>query len=169
MKKFALTMVAVMFAAISFAQDDPVNEMFKRYSDREGFTVVNISGDLFNMLSNMDKEDKDLQKLSASVSDFKILVHEGDDQPDFPGFHQLVYEKLDKNAYKELMTVKDHDTDVNFMVKESGGYISELLMIVGGEDDVLMQVKGHFRMSDLAGLTGCMNVNGLEKLKLAEQ
>ena len=160
-------MAVISFALMANAQTDPVNEMFDRYASQEGFTVVNLSGDLFNMLSNMDKDDPDLQKLAGSVSDFKILVHEGKRSPDFPGFHELVYNKLDKKDYKELMTVKESTQSVNFLVKEDGGFISELLMIVSGDDDVLMRMKGHFKMSDLAGLAKSMHVDGLDNLSLA--
>jgi len=169
MKKLLLSFVVITFTFMANAQSDPVNEVFSRYANQEGFTVVNISGDMFNMLKDLDKGDDDLQKLSGSVSDFKILVHEGKANADFPGFHELIYNKLDKGAYKELMTVKNHNQDVNFMVKQDGDYISELLMIVSGDDDVLMRLKGHFKMSDLAGIAGSMNIAGMENLKLAAE
>ncbi len=152
---------------VASAQTDPVNEIFDRYANQEGFTVVNINGDLFQHLSGMDTGNKDAAKLAGSVSEFKILVHEGKSGENFPGFHQLVYDKLDKSLYKDLLTVKEASQDVNFLMKEDNGAISELLMIVSGDEDVLMHVKGHFTMKDLAGIAGSMHIDGMENLKMA--
>ncbi len=159
MKTLLLSFIAFAFTLAAGAQSDPVSDIFDRYANKEGFTVINISGDLVKMISGGDKDDNDLRKLTASVTDFRILVHEQDSDKEFPGFHNLIFDKLDKGAYKELMTVKENDQDVNIMMKEENEFISELLMIVSGDDDVLMRLRGHFKMSDLASLTGMMHMD----------
>ena len=76
---------------------------------------------------------------------FRILVREKEksDGSAVPDFKTEVYDKLDKQAYKEMMTVKQSDQNVVILVKENGGRISELLLMVTGKDDnVLIQAKG---------------------------
>ncbi len=168
MKKLLLSIAALALTVLAFAQADPVGDVFSRYANKEGFTVVDISGDLFNMIAKVDREDEGLKDLAGNITELRILVNEDNKDKDFPGFYELLYDKLDKSAYKELLTVKESDQNVNLMVREDGGYIAEMLMIVSGDDNVLMRVKGHFKMSDLAGLAGSMHMDGLENLKLVK-
>lgn len=168
MKKilFSLIITAVTFTLK--AQGDPVNEVFNKYANQEGYTTVNITGDFFKMLASNDNHNADLQKLSKSLSEVRILAQDDEKAGKPLDFYKLVYDKLDKSIYKELMTVKQSDQKVNMLVKENNGIISEFLMIVAGKDNVLINIKGNIKLSELSEMANSMDIKGFDKLKLVE-
>ena len=63
MKKLILFFTAMCLAINAMAQSNPVDAMFDKYSERDGFTVVTISSRMFSMFSNLDSDDKDADDL----------------------------------------------------------------------------------------------------------
>jgi pectate lyase len=53
MKKLFLTAVAAMFALAAGAQNQAIDELVEKYTDREGFTVVNLNDGAVEGLSAM--------------------------------------------------------------------------------------------------------------------
>ena len=68
---------------------------------------------------------------------------------------------MEFDDYKELVVVKEADQEVLVLAKEEDGKIRELLVLVGGEDNVLVSVEGNFTMDDLEALG---DLDGLDKL-----
>jgi hypothetical protein len=168
MKKVLIILVAAVFSLSTFGQN-PVDDVFNKYSGREGFTVVNVNGSLLKLLSKADTGDQDLQNLTASINGIKILVQE-EKLNDVENFHSLIYDKLDKNIYKEMLTVKESDQDVNILVVENGDFISDFLLIVSGIDEnVLISIKGKIRLEDLNRLGSSLNIEGMDKLSLMDE
>ena len=66
-----------------------------------------------------DKHDTTFQ---SKITSLRILVREKDKDVESPApdFKTEVFDKLDKQAYKEMMTVKQSDQHVVILVKENG-------------------------------------------------
>jgi hypothetical protein len=170
MKKMMVIMVMLGLSAAISAQKDPINAAFEKYSGKEGFTTVNISGDMLNMISQVEEQRRDTT-FQSKLTDLKILVRDKKcDEVQTADFRTEVYDKLDKKEYKEMMTVKESDQDVVILVKESGGRISELLLLVTGKDDnVMIQAKGDMLLRELTDLSGKYPMKGFEQLKNLEK
>jgi hypothetical protein len=64
------------------------------------------------------------------------------------------------------MSVRDKDKDMKFYIKESGGKISELVMIMGGTDDfMVMSLFGEIDLKQISKIGQRMDVSGLENLQ----
>jgi hypothetical protein len=70
---------------------------------------------------------------------------------------------MDFNQYKELVVVKEKDQDVWIVARENNERIAELLIIVGGKENVLVWIEGDFTFEDLSELS---DIEGLDKLDL---
>ena len=71
------------------------------------------------------------------------------------------------SAYEELMTVKDGDSNVSFLIKDSdgGNIVNELLLLVGGQEDfVLMSFSGKIPLDKVSKLAKSINIDGAEHL-----
>jgi hypothetical protein len=170
MKKTVVILAIMGLAVSAFAQKDPVSAAFEKYSGQEGFTTVNISGDMLNMLSQAEEQRRDTT-FQSRLTDLRILVRDKKcDKGQNADFRGEIYDKLDKKEYKEMMTVNESGKDVLILVKESGGKVSEFLLLVSGADDnVVIQAKGNMLLRELADLTGKYHMKGLEQLKNLEK
>jgi len=163
-------MMALCINGMTFAQKDPISAAFDNYAGKEGFTTVNITGDMLKLVAQMEEERRDTTFMSK-LSEVKILaLDKKDGQPSDVNFRTEVYDKLDKSVYKEMMTVKQKDEDVHILVKELNGRIAELLVFVSGQkDNVMIQLKGDILLREMADMANTYQMKGFEQLKRLEK
>jgi hypothetical protein len=165
MKKAILCMIIMAFAVTLHAQKDPVSAVFDKYAGKEGFVAVNITGDMLKMFAQMEEQRRDTTFISK-MTGIKILATEKSCDKPVVDFIAEVYDKLDKSAYKELMSVKEEDEDVYILAKESSGRISELLIVVSGKDDnALIQMKGDILLRELGEMAEAYDIKEFKHLK----
>ena len=168
MKKLFLFFTAISLTLIIKAQSNPVDDMFNKYSERDGFTVVTISSRMFSMFSNLDSDDKDADDLIHKLKSIRILSVEDSLLNKNINFYTELSKKLDLSAYEELMVVKGGKDVTKFLIKQNGKMISELLVITGGPGgNSLISIKGDFNLkniSELSKSTGIKELEGLEKM-----
>ena len=81
-----------------------------------------------------------------------------------PKMFQMV-SKITSEEYEELVTIKEKDSNIRFVTKESNGTISELLLLVGGNDEfVLMSFVGNIDLNKIAKLAKKLDIDGAEHL-----
>ncbi len=172
MKKLALFFTAMCLTVIIKAQSNPIDEMFNKYSERDGFTVVTISSRMFSMFSDLDSENKDADDLITKLKSIKILAVEDSVLNKSINFYTELSKKLNMSSYEELMNVKEGKDVTKFLIKQSGKVITELLVITGGPGgNSLISIKGEFNLkniSDLSKSTGIKELEGLEKMDKKE-
>ncbi len=171
MKRILFGLIAMCLTGMACAQKDAVSAVFEKYSGVAGYTTVNITGDMLNLVTHVEEQRRDTT-FSSRLTEVKILALEsGCDKPDATiDLRAEVYGKLDKSVYKEMMSVKQSDQDVVILVKEANGRIAELLIIVGGKDDnALIQIKGDMLLSEMAEMANHYDMKGFEHLKKLEK
>jgi hypothetical protein len=166
MKQILVILAIMGIAGTVCAQKDPVTAVFEKYAGTEGFTTINISGDMLNMITKAEEDRRDTT-FQSKLTEIKILVREKNcDETAGPDLKTEVLDKIDKKVYKEMMTVKQEDENVIILVKESGGRISELLLVVSGKDEnVLIQAKGDMLLSEMADMAGKCQMKGFDQLR----
>jgi hypothetical protein len=169
MKRVIFVLFVCALANLVKGQTDPVNTIFEKYAGTEGFTTVNITGDMLRMLAKLDPENNDLKELSG-LEEVKILTQEDKTAGMDLNFHDEIYSKLNKELYKELMVVRDNDEKVDMLVREENGIVHEFLLIVSGTgENVLISIKGEIVMSKLGELSEAVDKQFHDKLVQAEQ
>jgi len=165
-----LLAVTSVFSTVVMAQQDPVSKLFDRYAGKEGFTTVLVTGDLLKMAAKCDPEDKDLSFLSR-LTEVRVLAQEcKEGKANGINFHAEIWPDIDQSAYKELLIVKEKDQDVKMLARENGNTISEFLIIVSGIDEnVLVQIKGNLKMSEMDQLSESFDFKGFDQLKKLEE
>ena len=148
-----------------WAQTDAITQYFDQYMDDENFTVVYITPKMFQMISKLDLKDPDAKAIKEVLQDLKglrILQTEKNAMQ----YYKEVIGKFKPTEYELLMTVRDKGENVRFWTKESGGVISELLMLVGGvKEFVMISFIGNISLDKISKLANKMNVDGMEHLK----
>ncbi len=153
MKKVALLILTVALPAFIMAQNSAVDKLFKKYKGEDGVTVVQISPELFQMMNAMGIEEFDNNEIPFDkVASIKILTIEDEEAFEGVDFYDEIRDELDVENYAEVMTVKDGSETVRMWMKVDKAEVTEFLLIVGGDDNVLIYITGNFNMKDLEEL-----------------
>lgn len=166
MKNLFLTAVVVLFPFCIMAQNPAVKKLFDKYQGKDGFTTVLITKDAFKVLSDMENQEGELKKPLEKINEVKILVEENKAEISGLNFYDELKQDMNFAEYKDLVIVKEKDQDVRIIAREHEGRFSELLVIVGGEENVLIWVEGDFTFEELADLS---EIGNIEHLRILEE
>ncbi|MDZ7647220.1 MAG: DUF4252 domain-containing protein [Cytophagales bacterium] len=73
---------------------------------------------------------------------------------------------ISSKEFEELMSIRDKDKDMKFYTKESGGKISELVMVMGGNEEfMVMTIFGEIDLKEISKIGKSVNIDGLENLE----
>ena len=154
MKRIIWITLLSAFALSSFGQK-AVDSIFNDYSGRKGYVTVNVSGGLLKFAAMLDRQDEELNTLAACITRIRILALEDQKGTD-PDFYSRIMNQLDKSLYEELLDISGSGTRAKVLVKSEGDTFSEFLMVVGGDDNALIQIKGKMTTDDIRRLSADM-------------
>lgn len=173
--KYLLSFLMMLFLGIGTlsAQDDAITKYFDKYMDNEDFTVVYLSPKLFQLLGKLDLEDiddGDAEAVLEVVEDLKslrVLTTEVNGA----GYYKEAVDIINTKDYEVLMTVRDDEENVQFLIKDAGNVINELLLLVGSTDEfVMVSFVGNIDLDKISQLAQKLDVDGVEHLdKLDER
>jgi hypothetical protein len=169
MKKLILSITSLYLTLLLSGQTNPIDEMFNKYSEKEGFTVVTISGKMFSMFANLDNEKKDADKVISNLKSIKILSVEDSLLNKNINFYKELSKKLDLTVYEDLMVMQEGPNITKFLIKQTGNIISELLVISGGPGgNSLISIKGDLNLKSIKELskdTGIQELKALDNIE----
>jgi len=163
MKKIIPVFILLFISLASVAQRNAIDEMFDKYSGRDGITTVYISSKMFSMMARVDLDDEELQDVIKNLKTIRILTVEDQDLNDKLDFFSELSVQHDFSDYEELMVVKESGKNLKFLVKEKGKRIDELLMIGGGPgQNVLISIKGDLDLDNISSISRTMGIKELQ-------
>ena len=139
MKRIIGILVLLSLMSIGYGQKS-IDRLFEKYADNDGFVTVTISGDLLNLIRSDEKELRE-DHWPGKITEIRILAQE-DEGMKIENFYDLVKTDINTRDYEEFMTVKESDQDLRMLVRTDGNIIKEFLLVAGGEDNFIIQVKG---------------------------
>ncbi len=166
MKKILVTGMILIVAAAAHGQD-AITRFFDKYSSDQSFTNVNITGRMFGLFTDLEMEDEEDQEVMDAISKLKglkILAKEDTDRG--KELYREAFSLIPKNEYDELMSIRDEDNDMKFLIKEKNGKVSELLMVMGGNHEFfILTLFGEIDLKQVAKISKAMDIDGLEQLE----
>lgn len=161
MKKIILSALIIAIGTTLFAQPAGFDRLYYSYKGEEGVVAIRIPGFVMKLagsIANLDHAEKQLLRSLRSVT--VLTIEETDLYPDV-NFTEEVNLSNMKGGYKLLLEVHDGDEDVVIAAREKNGKIRDLIVVVGGDDNVLVHVRGRMD-SDL--LENLSEVAGVDEL-----
>ncbi len=174
MKKIViqLIIVALGFLPLMTSAQTAIDGLYDKYAGKDGFTSINISPDMFEMLAgiNMNDSSKDARQTQQAIKQLKglkMLVYEAKDSTKVFDFYKEIKKSLPANRYKEIMTVNSDDKTVRFFAQQSKeGKIKEFLMIVNAPgESIIMDLTGSINMQTISQIGQAVNMPGMNDLK----
>jgi hypothetical protein len=164
MKRILLSVIIAICATVLYGQKDALDDFFNSYSDKDGYTSITINGNLFGLLKKFD-DDPDLADLDQKITSIRIVSKEGGSAFNGPDFYSDLKGVIRRGGYEELMKVKNPDENLLFLVRTDRDVIKELLMVVSGDSETVIQIRGNFTQDDVERFT---QNEGLAKLEMLE-
>ena len=160
MKKIALIIPVLLVPLMLTAQTKSIDKLFKKYYGKEGFTTVLVNKDMFEVIANMEESKGEIDGTLGKIERVRVIAQEDDADVEAVNFMEEL-KGVEFDDYKELVVVKEAGQEVMVLAKEEDGRLLELLVLVGGEENVLVSVEGNFTMKDLEALG---ELDGLDQL-----
>ena len=144
------------------AQKAPVDKLFEKYAIQKGFTTVNSSGKLLGFASQLETGDKATTDMLSGLKGIRVLTVEDDELNKKLDFYSELEQSgfFKNNNFEVLMEVTESDEVVRFLAKDAGnGKISDLLLVVGGDENTLISISGIIDPQSIGQITKAMNID----------
>jgi hypothetical protein len=162
-----IALIVLMFIGVSMiAQSNGIDRHFSKYKDDDRFTRIAISGKMFSLFTNFEMEDpaeQEVVETMSKIKGLKMLI--GDSIAEAKSMYNKALSATSEDM-EELMTVENSENEMRFMISESEGMISELLMIMyDGNSVMLMSLIGDIDLKQISKMSQKMNIEGFEHLE----
>lgn len=169
MKKYFSILIFLLITQLIPAQSGAIEAFFDKYSEKEGFTSIYISGKMLNMLGGMSKEPGKQDNILLRLKSIRILSEDDSLSRGKVNFYSELSRALDLSEYEELMVVREGPDVTKFLIRQTGDVITELIMITGGsEGNSLISIKGDINLKELSELSKTIGIEELEHLEKAD-
>jgi hypothetical protein len=166
MKKIFLFTMALCLVSLIQAQTNPIDEMFDKYSEKDGFTTVYISSKMFSLFAGKETKGEDGANIINRLKSIRILTVEDSTLNINLNFYKELSKKLDLSVYEELMVVREGSDITKFLIRQNGNIITELLVVTGGPgDNTLISIKGDLDMKTISDLSKSSGIDELKSLE----
>lgn len=166
MKQISLFLLLLVSSFSLYGQANPVDDLFDKYSGKEGFTAIYISSRMFQMIAGADLDEEELTQLVGRLKSIRILTVEDSLINNRLNFYKELESKLDFSKYEELMVIKEGGKDIKFLIRGKANRVDELLMIGGGAgSNILISIKGDLDMDNISKISRTIGIKELENLE----
>ena len=146
MKQIIIILVASFFIFTSCDTNSEVSEAFTKYSHEDGVTSITVPGWLISIGAHFGDLSEREQDLLDCVDKVKVLAIENDELNARINLHKEFHAEINKNKeYEELLTVRNKDENVTVFGKTDEKLIKEMIVLIGGDDNVMIYIKGEIR------------------------
>jgi hypothetical protein len=162
MKRILMTLVLLIPLWVLAQDNSPIDKLFSKYANKEGFTTVNISGKLLSFASKFDESKSKETAMLEKLSGIRILSVEDKELNKGLNFYKELEADgfFKNNNYESLMEVTEKDEIVRFYGRAGEkGKLSELLLVVGGDDNTLISIRGVIDPDDIGKITGSLDLD----------
>jgi hypothetical protein len=167
MKKIiALTIILIIGGAAISAQTLQTELLYQKYRGQEGVLSVWIPGIALKLAASIADLDCEEDELLRSIKSVRVLTIEDNDL--YPGVNFAKEANITpgREGYQVLVQVQDGAEDVLILGRERQGKLKDILILVGGEDNVMVHIKGRINADLISSLA---RVAGLEEIELLGQ
>lgn len=169
MKKIGLIVALALVSIAAQAQNSEFMKFYNKYSGDETFTIVSVNQRMIELFSNFEVEGEEEEAMKKAVSGLKgiKLIANSETSQGAALFSEANAAFL--KGYDELMTVRDGDSDIRFLIQEKGGLVNELVMLVGSDSSfVAASIFGEIDLKQMSKMAKGLNISGMENLEQLE-
>lgn len=157
MGRILLFIMLLCTVSMSFAQTKAINQFYNKYKNLENTERFQLGGFLLRLAAGFS-DDEEAEQWMKKISSLRIMTIENGNPVSVNDYNELV-KNVKKEAFEDLMMVKEHGKRIQFLVREKDEKITDLLLLVSGDDQfTLLSLEGLLKFSDLNNLN--IDING---------
>jgi hypothetical protein len=145
MKRLLVFIVLTITATFVYGQKS-IDWLFDKYAGKDGFTTVTLNGSLLKLAHCLGDNENE-NSMPSDVTEIRILAQDNDSIM-VENFYNRVIKDIDLKNYDEFMRVKSSDQDLRMLVRSEANSFKEFLLIAGGKDNALIQIKGNMSYTE---------------------
>lgn len=143
MKKFIPILFAFLFVFSSCSYEPGVSEAFAKYRFKDGVVNVTVPGWVIGLAAKMGDLEESEKELLDCIDKVRVLAVDDDNLNAKINLHEEFYEQVNKKGnFEELLIVREEGEEVTVFGKMDDSVIKEMLVLVGGEDNAMIYIKG---------------------------
>ena len=144
MKKFKYLFVLAITLFFASCEYNPgVSEAFTKYRLKDGVTTITVPGWVIHLAARVGDVDRDERELLECIDKVRVLAIDNDNLNARVNLNKEFEHYINRdNDFKTLMTIKKDGEDVTIFAKMDDDVIREMVLLVGGEDNALVYIKG---------------------------
>ena len=166
MKKLIISSIVILFAVSLYAQPKSIDQLYYNYKGEEGVVALRIPGFVMKLAGSIADLDHNERQLLRSMRSITVLTIEDKDLYQDVNFTEEVDLSRMKGEYHLLLEVHDGDEDVMIIAREKNGKIRDLIVLVGGDENVMVHVRGRMNSNLLESLA---DVAGIDELSITRK
>ncbi len=166
MKRIYLIPILSLFLFVSCEYESGVSKAFTKYRFKDGVTTITVPGWLIHSAAMWGDIEKEERELLRSIDKVRILTIEDKDLNARSNLHNEFYRTIRENSeLEELMVVRNDHEQVTIFGKANDDSIEEMLILVGGDDNAMVYVKGRLKPKLFSGFMDKNSQNGFLSFK----
>jgi hypothetical protein len=166
MKRTILAILVLALGTGIFAQTGDINRLYHKYNGESEVISLYIPGFLCRLAANLGDLEHEEEVLLRSIKSIKLLVVENEEINKRVNFvDEINLDKKDSD-YVHMLSVHEDDQDVLILGRKKGDCIRDLVIIVGGEENVMVSIRGRLDADMLYALSG---ITGIEQTKYTRE
>lgn len=156
MKTIYLITIALLVTVSGFARKFDEGSTYKRfyreYRGTDNVITFKIPGGLASIF--IDKEEKEVKEFMKKMDDISFFI--ATDQT-----NKMILDlnnSLPESVYKDIMVIKDGETEITFLARSGDNFITEIIMAVYEPDNlVVMCISGEFTKEGAKNIAKSIN------------
>ena len=150
MKKILIAIAILAIPFLASSQQESIEQFYNKYVDNEKISDISLNGWILSMASKMAEEDG--SEILQKITKLRIMLAEEKDIVSKADVKKLMRD-VRNNEFEDLMAIRDDGTRVNFLIREEGKNITNVLVIIHGDGDfILLSLEGNLNFEDLKQL-----------------
>jgi hypothetical protein len=146
MKHIAIIFFAFLFIFTSCSYEPGVSEAFTKYRFKDGVTTLSVPGWVIGLAASFADLEESEREILESIDKVKVLAVEDDDLNARINLHKEFYSHINKKGdYEELLVIRDAQENVTIFGKMDETAIREMVILVGGDDNAMIYIKGEIK------------------------
>lgn len=162
MKQSTLLLILLFASHLVFGQTDGIRDFYNKYKNAENVTGVKLQGWIIKLAATFTDDPEEV-RLLRKISQLRILNMENGNIVSRRDYDNLI-SSLHKDRFEDLMMVKESGQNIQFLIREKGETITNLMILVSGaENFIMLSLEGALKFSDLNDLN--IDIQGAEHFK----